>query len=481
MLRGSTLRRRSCMRPSDLIVPKPWLPEPPARKPAGAAGAVIKGLIGAGAGALFWYWQWRTLAIVVWSIAGLVTLASVASPSVRGGIDRGFASLGKGLGKAVSWIFLAPLFFVGFSAVHLLHKLSGRDPLRLKIDDRPSYWLAADSEARSARQVRSLFAAERPPEGGGRRWPALILGLAVMLIVAEVGLRLFGYGDPILYVNDPVVGYYPKPIQDMTRNGKRIAINAQSMRSVPIDAKKAPGVFRILMLGDSTLYGGAYVDQADIYASRVDALLEKDAGPVEILNMGVNGWGPFHEIAWVEQFGHFNADLAIITLPYADIFRAKTSLSSKPYLTQTPTFALQEVAHHLMWRARNTAIGKPATTLREAQGKRGIVAYSKLANMLRLKGVEVMIEVLPSRTAGTTDAPKEKEGGWVSMLQYQLGAYRFGFPVGLFKAEGPAAYHDFVHLSGVGHARYAEYLNGQVRKSSEAFQRFARSSPEGEP
>lgn len=467
------------MRPSDLIVPKPWLPAPPPRKESGVVGAVLKGLIGAGAGALFWYWQWRTLAIVVWSIAGLVTVASVASPGVRDGINHGFALLGKGLGKLVSWIFLVPLFFIGFSAVHLLHTLSGRDPLRLKLDDRPSYWIAADSEARSAKQVRSLFAAERPPEGGGRRWPALLLGLAITLVVAEVGLRMFGYGDPILYVNDPVVGYYPAPIQDVTRQGKRIAINAKSMRSVPIAAQKPPGAFRILMLGDSTLYGGAYVDQADIYASRVDTLLEKDAGPVEILNMGVNGWGPFHEIAWVEQFGHYDADLVIITLPYADVFRPMTPLTSKPYLTSKPTFALQEVAHHLMWRARNTAIGKPDSKLREAQGKRGVVAYSNLANRLRLKGAEVMIEVLPSRTAGTQDAAKDKEQGWVTLLQYQLGAHPFGFPVGLFKAEGEAAYHDFVHLSGVGHARYAAYLNTRIRQTSEAFKRFAR--PEEQP
>ncbi|MGK0361023.1 MAG: hypothetical protein ACI9U2_003341 [Bradymonadia bacterium] len=468
------------MRPSDLIVPTPWLPAPPPPKESGVVGALVKGLIGVGAGALFWYWQWRTLAVVVWSIAGLVTLASVASPSIRDGINRGFALLGKGMGTLVSWIFLVPLFFIGFSAVHLMHKLSGRDPLRLKVDDRPSYWIASDSEARSAKQVRSLFAAERPAEAGGRRWPAMILGLAMLLIVAEVGLRLFGYGDPILYVNDPVVGYYPQAIQDVTRQGKRIAINAQSMRSIPISPEKPPGAFRILMLGDSTLYGGAYVDQADIYASRVDALLEKDAGPVEILNMGVNGWGAFHQIAWVEQFGHYNADLAIITLPYADLFRPLTSLASKPYLTSKPMFALQEVAHHLMWRTRNTAIGKPDPKLREAQGKRGVVAYSKLANLLRLKGVEVIIEVLPSRTAGTTGAAKKTEKDWVSMLMYQLGAYRLGYPEGLFKAEGAAAYHDFVHLSATGHARYAAYLNTQIRTNSEAFQRFARSSPEGE-
>lgn len=450
------------MRPSDLIAPKPWLPEPPPQKESGPLGAILKGLVGAGAGALFWYWQWRTLAIVVWSIAGLVTIASVASPAIRDGINRAFALLGIGLGKLAAGIFLVPLFFIGFSAIHLMHRLSGRDPLRLKIDDRPTYWLAADSEKRSAREVRSLFAAERKTDGASRRWPAYLLGLLLMLGLAEGGLRLFGYGDPLLYVNDPVVGYYPAANQQVSRRGNRIHTNAQGMRSAAFAMPKPAGTVRILMLGDSTLYGGAYVDQDAIYANRLGALLSTPERAVEVLNMGVNGWGPFHETAWVERFGHFDADLVIVTLPYADIFRPLTGLTTKPYLTQTPTFALQEVAHHLMWRLRNKAVGKPSAEHRDLQGKKGVVAYGNLANRLRLKGIDVMIEVLPSRTAGV-DAPTKKEQDWVTLLQYQLGGHPFGYPKGLFKPDGMSAYHDFVHLAEPGHARYATYLADRVK------------------
>lgn len=454
------------MRPSDLQVPEPWLPAPPAPPEPGVMGALVKGAIGAAAGGLFWFWQWRTLAIVVWSIAGLITLASIASPAVRRGLAKGFGLLGIGLGKLASWLFLVPLFFLGFSTVHLLHRLSGRDPLRLTIDDRPSYWIPCDSEARSHAQVRSLFAAERPPEGGRRRWPVLLLALIALLGMAEGVLRVFGYGAPVLYVNDPVVGYYPAPNQTATRRGNRIQINGLGMRSTEVAKAKPAGTFRILMLGDSTLYGGAYVDQDAIYANRLDALLEAEGRTVEVLNMGVNGWGPFHETAWVEQFGTYDADLAIITLPYADVFRPLTPLTTKPYLTEAPTFALTEVAHHLMWRARQTAIGKPEAGLREAQGKRGVVQYSRLARLLQEKGAEVMIEVLPSIGAGTGE-PSEKETNWVMLLQYQLGSYPFAYPKGLFKAEGKAAYHDHVHLAAPGHARYAEYLKEQVIRGSD--------------
>lgn len=450
------------MRPSDLIAPRPWLPSPPPPKREGAGAALLKGLIGAGAGALFWYWQWRTLAIVVWSIAGLVTLASVASPTIRDAINRGFALLGVGLGKLAAGLFLVPLFFVGFSAVHLLHRLTGRDPLRLTLDDRPTYWLPADSPERSAREVRSLFAAERAADGAHRRWPAYLLGLLLILGLAEGGLRLFGYGDPLLYVNDPVVGYYPAANQQVSRRGNRIMTNAHGMRSPDFAMPKPAGTQRILLLGDSTLYGGAYIDQDRIYANRLSALLSTPERPVEVLNMGVNGWGPQHETAWVKRFGHFDADLAIITLPYGDVFRPLTGLTTKPYLTQAPTFALQEVAHHLMWRLRSTAVGKPSAEHRQAQGEAGVVAYGALANHLRLKGIPVMIEVLPSRTAGL-DAPGEKEQRWVTLLQYQLGSYPFGYPKGLFKPDGAAAYHDWVHLAEPGHARYATYLAERVR------------------
>lgn len=460
------------MRPSDLRVPEPWLPSPPPPAPPGVAGALVRGAIGGAVGALFWIAQWRTLAIVVWSVAGLITAATVASPAARAGLARVFGLLGVGLGKLASGIFLVPLFFLGFSAVRLAHRLGGRDPLRLKIDDRPSYWLPCDSEARSHAQVRALFAAERPPEGGQRRWPVLLLALIALFGLAEGVLRGFGYGDPVLYVNDPTVGYRPAPDQRTTRRGNLIEINHFGMRSAPITREKPAGTFRILMLGDSTLYGGAYIDQDAIFANRLDALLEAEGRAVEVLNMGVNGWGPYHQAAWLERFGTFDADLVIFIVPYGDIFRPLTGLTTKPYLTERPALALVEVAHHLMWRARQAAVGKPPEALREKQGAQGLVKYSNMARAVSHGGTEVMVDILPSRRAGTV-GPTEEEMGKVLTLVYQLGHASPAWPTKLFAAEGAAAYHDHVHLAGPGHARYAAYLKDRVLGSA-AWQAGAR-------
>ena len=55
----------------------------------------------------------------------------------------------------------------------------------------------------------------------------------------------------------------------------------------------------------------------------LDDLLDNKPGAndVEVLNMAVNGWGPFEEFGYVEKFGTFNADVAIVCLPIGDIYR----------------------------------------------------------------------------------------------------------------------------------------------------------------
>ncbi len=90
-----------------------------------------------------------------------------------------------------------------------------------------------------------------------------------MVALAEGVARTQGFGHAVLYRADPVIGYYPMPNQTLARYGGLVRTNAFGMRSRDIAPKKRPGDFRILMLGDSTQYGGSYVDQADIYSTRI--------------------------------------------------------------------------------------------------------------------------------------------------------------------------------------------------------------------
>src|SRR5262249_55223140 len=135
------------------------------------------------------------------------------------------------------------------------------------------------------------------------------------------------------YVADPVVGYYPQPNVSLVRYGGVVRTNEWGMRSPPASRRKPQGAFRILMLGDSTLYGGSYIDQEDLYSSRVRRQLQESGfpGPVEVLAMGCNGWGPFHERGYIKAFGTFDADLTIVHLPIDDINRPLYGLMSVPF------------------------------------------------------------------------------------------------------------------------------------------------------
>ena len=44
--------------------------------------------------------------------------------------------------------------------------------------------------------------------------------------------------------------------------------------------------------------------------------------------MAANGWGPFNELGYVEKFGTFDADVAVILLPIGDIYRDLAMLVS---------------------------------------------------------------------------------------------------------------------------------------------------------
>ncbi len=112
----------------------------------------------------------------------------------------------------------------------------------------------------------------------------------------------------MLYVADPDIGYYPQPSAELIRYGGRVATNKFGMRSDEVERDKPPGTFRILMIGDSTLYGGSYVDQADTYSTQVQNRLNGAGSPktsppgkVEVLAMGCNGWGPFHERGFIKN------------------------------------------------------------------------------------------------------------------------------------------------------------------------------------
>ena len=81
-----------------------------------------------------------------------------------------------------------------------------------------------------------------------------LVGMVVGLICLELGLRAYGFGKPLLY-EATSYGYRVKPSQHLMRFGNELSYNRQGMRSPEITAQPAPGVLRVLCIGDSITFG----------------------------------------------------------------------------------------------------------------------------------------------------------------------------------------------------------------------------------
>jgi hypothetical protein len=411
------------------------------------------------------------MASVVVGVTAAVWLVRGLSPTGRHWVDKGTSMLAHWVGQTVATLALAPAFYLVATSVRLVNRLTGVDPLHLRSGDVPTFWVPSDVEGRRVRYVKSMFCTERLVHKHLTLVPLVVL-VAVGLAVAEVGLRLCGLGTPLLYVEDPEVGYYPKPHQRVRHPGRIISINNYGMRAPDVVPRKAPGHFRILLLGDSTL-AGTRVSNEELYSSLLQSNLNATAGAhvFEVLNMGVNGWGPFHELGYVKKFGAFDADLAVVCGPVFNCQRPLYWLERTPYYpaAHPPRLALQRVLFDLCWWYRARSLGPPAWVTGD-QCRRGIEAYAELVRLLQGQGTEVVFELLPSKdsTLGlTNDEPGRQMAARIAERMGQLGVV-VDCPGPIFKTAKPAekVYHDGCHFDRLGHRLYAAYLTQRLSELS---------------
>ena len=472
-----------------------WFPKPPRGGRESVAGTLARMAVGAIAGAALYKLGHPVIAYVAWGITGVVGGASLASARAREGLAKALAWFGRAVGTVVGNVLLTLVFFFAIVPARFVKWLSRADDLRLRHEILPSYYEPCDAAEHKARYARAMFATEVRKQRGGRLLVALV-STVVLLGVAEGILRMEGFGPgAVVYEIDAFAGYYPAPNQNHMRYGGRVQTNRFGMRAPDFGEAKPQGTFRILMLGDSTLWGGSYVDQDELYARILERKLnELGHGKVEVLNMGTNGWGPFHERGYVDRFGAFGADLVAIMMPHDDIDRERYTLMSLPFFRKDkePRLALEEVLMHLMWRFRRDRIGYSEPFL-EVQRELGTNEYGRLIHYLQtgepgitkvvrepltpVGGAEVMLHVLPSEEVGFGGQPTPLEKSTVDdfRARFEPNGVTVTYPIGLFKdkATRVEAYHDEAHLNPRGHALYADYLVESITSSSARFKAWS--------
>jgi hypothetical protein len=138
-----------------------------------------------------------------------------------------------------------------------------------------------------------------------KKWLRLFMAMLILYVLAEAGLRIYGFGTPPLYVSHPRYEYIYKPNQQVKRFGNNIITNAYSMRNRSGDESK-PLV--ILGMGDSVINGGSHTDHDSLATTILQEALSKDISQeIAVLNVAANSWGPDNAFAYLSEHGHFSA------------------------------------------------------------------------------------------------------------------------------------------------------------------------------
>ncbi|MFN8643949.1 MAG: SGNH/GDSL hydrolase family protein [Candidatus Binatia bacterium] len=158
---------------------------------------------------------------------------------------------------------------------------------------------------------------------GGRLLGGLFLaafGAALALGMLEVGVRVLHLVPDRFWQPDPKLGTVLVPgasgwwTQEEHEFFVPIRINAAGRRDLDRTPQKPPGTFRILLLGDSFVEA-LQVPIEQTFARALEQRLTADAGrPVEVVSMGVSGYGTAAEYLWYRDVGRsFGPDLVLLS------------------------------------------------------------------------------------------------------------------------------------------------------------------------
>ncbi len=294
-----------------------------------------------------------------------------------------------------------------------------------------------------------------------RRRRFVVAGIAMLLAlvaVTELGLRYFtGLGNPPRLMAHPTIEYLYEPSRTYWRRGNRIAFNRHSMRSDDFSSEKADGrEFRLLVLGDSVVNGGAQSDQDTLATEIVRDELARDLGrPVVVGNVSAGSWGPPNLLAYAREHGLFDADAVVIVLSSHDAADAPNATPFQP--PRKPIFALQELTERFLGdRAAEPSVD---ASLADHALPQCVDAVRELITLCQAAGAEVIVlqhyekdeldEVPPGHAAISHAA----EGAHVSTLGPALKAS---------VESGANPYRDSIHLTDAGQRLLADAIRQAV-------------------
>lgn len=182
-------------------------------------------------------------------------------------------------------------------------------------------------------------------------WKKLLVAAASLtasLVVAEAALALLerrSGQEPVVPETigrfDPQLGWTLRPgavaVSRRTGSPVEYRINSKGLRDEETPYEKPPGVYRIVLLGDSRAFGyGLPIEK------HFSTLLEGYFRNVEVVNMGVSGYGVDQELLLLQSEGFkYQPDVVIA---YVDHYGDHRHLHTKRFGKRKPRFLRRDGA-----------------------------------------------------------------------------------------------------------------------------------------
>ncbi len=152
------------------------------------------------------------------------------------------------------------------------------------------------------------------------------------LVILEIGLALQPPSiEARMQINDPYIGYrhVPGGVFDYKKEdfSVRVRFNSLGFHDREHNVTKPPGVFRIVILGDSFM-DALQMDYGDTFAYRLEQELRRLNVSAEVINLGMRGFQTQQELLTLERYGsQFQPDLVLLAFFVNDVLDNRVNAS----------------------------------------------------------------------------------------------------------------------------------------------------------
>lgn len=168
-----------------------------------------------------------------------------------------------------------------------------------------------------------------------------VASLSLSLIIVELALRLIipiDSSQPFDFrIPHPVLGWVLQPnttyLYEIPEGRVSVTYNSKGWRDLEHAVEKPENVFRILVLGDSFMEANS-VELDNTFYRQVEELARAVGKSVEVINMGVGGYGTLQEYLVFQHFGRFYKPDIVLVGFYIGNDLINNSLTLASILTQ---------------------------------------------------------------------------------------------------------------------------------------------------